>query len=181
MDVGESYKQVLVLFLIVGGEELQKLIETLPEQPTDYKWHIQKLNNHFEAHRNDTLELYKFFNIDWPPKLPFVDFEKKCRKQELHCEFPISIEIGIIVLAVVKTRNGELCNELIRKNGDLEPVRETAKAFEIARRGNEMMTSGDSNNQEGEQLSAKDSNEVNKITRPGRYSMRNSTPDNGTG
>ena len=66
MDVGESYKQVLVLFLIVGGEELQKLIETLPEQPTDYKWHIQKLNNHFEAHRNDTLELYKFFNIGPP-------------------------------------------------------------------------------------------------------------------
>ena len=28
------------LFLLVGGEELQKLIETLPEQPTNYESHI---------------------------------------------------------------------------------------------------------------------------------------------
>lgn len=54
------------LFLLVGGGELQKLIETLPEQPTNYESHIQELNNHFEAHRNNTLELYKFFNIAWP-------------------------------------------------------------------------------------------------------------------
>ena len=39
------------LFLIVGGEELQKLIETIPEQPTNYESHIQELNNHFEVHR----------------------------------------------------------------------------------------------------------------------------------
>lgn len=40
------------------------------------------------------------------------------------------------------------------------------------------MTSGDSKTREGEQLNAKDSNEVNKITRPLWYNMRNSTPDN---
>ena len=38
----------------------------------------------------------------------------------------------------------------------------------------------DSKIREGEWLNAKDSNEVNKITRTGRYSMRNSTPENGT-
>ena len=62
------------------------------------------------------------------------------------------------MLAVIKTRNRELRNELIRKNGDLEPVRERAKAFEIAKQGNEMMTSGDSKTREGAQLNAKDSN-----------------------
>ena len=36
----------LDLFLLVGGEELQKLIETLPEQPTNYESHFQELNNH---------------------------------------------------------------------------------------------------------------------------------------
>ena len=59
------------LFLIVGGEELQKVIETIPEQPTNYESHIQELNNHFEVHRNNTLELYKFLNIDWPTEVPF--------------------------------------------------------------------------------------------------------------
>ena len=54
----------LDLLLLVDAEEFQKLIETLPEQPTDYESQIQNLNTHFEAHRN---ELYKFFNIDCPP------------------------------------------------------------------------------------------------------------------
>jgi len=39
----------LDLFLLVVGEELQKLIETLPEQSTDNESHIQKLNSHVEA------------------------------------------------------------------------------------------------------------------------------------
>ena len=90
MRWSETYK--LDLFLLVGGEELQKLIETLPEQPTNYESHIQELNNNFEAHGNNTLELYKFFNIDWPTEVPFEDFETKCREQGLHCEFPITIE-----------------------------------------------------------------------------------------
>ena len=90
MRWSETYK--LDLFLLVGGEELQKLIETLPEQPANYESHIQELNNNFEAHGNNTLELYKFFNIDWPTEVPFEDFETKCREQGLHCEFPITIE-----------------------------------------------------------------------------------------
>lgn len=65
----------LNLFLLVGGEELKKLIKILLERPTNYKSRIQKLNNHFEAHRNNTLELYKFFNIDWSTEVPFADFE----------------------------------------------------------------------------------------------------------
>lgn len=75
------------------------------------------------------------------------------------------------MLAVVKTKNGELCSELIRKNGDLKSVREAAKAFEMAKQGSEMMAGDNSTAQGGEQQSAKDSNEVKKITRPGRYSM----------
>ena len=55
MAVSDTDK--LDLFLKVGGEELQKLIETLPEQLTNYESHIQELKNHFEAHRNNTLEL----------------------------------------------------------------------------------------------------------------------------
>ena len=52
----------LDLLLLVGREELQKLIQTLPESPTDYKSHIEKLDQHFKANRNNSLELYKLFN-----------------------------------------------------------------------------------------------------------------------
>jgi len=48
------------------------------------------------------------------------------------------------MLAVVKTRNGELCNEMIRKHGDLKTVCKTAEAFEIAKQGIDMVTSDDS-------------------------------------
>ena len=65
----------LDLLLLVGGEELQKTVETLPEQPTDYKSHMDKLDLHFKAHRNNTLEVYNFFNIEWPPGMYFSDFE----------------------------------------------------------------------------------------------------------
>ena len=44
----------LDVLLLVGGEELQTLIQTLPEQPMDYKSHIEKLDTHFEANRNNT-------------------------------------------------------------------------------------------------------------------------------
>ena len=44
-----------------------------------------------------------------------------------------------------------------------------------------MMAGDRSTAQGGEQLSAKDSNEVNKITWPGRYSMRNKRPESSTG
>jgi len=105
----------LHLFLLVGSEELERSIATLPERRGDYESHIQKLNSHFEAYQNNTLELYKFFSIEWPPEPLFTDFETKCREQGLHCEFPVTIENAIVILAVVKTRNGELRNELIRK------------------------------------------------------------------
>ena len=68
-----------------------------------------------------------------------MDFETKCREQGLHCEFPITIENAIIML-----RNGELRNKLIRMNGDLKSVRETAKAFKMVKQGSEMMASDDS-------------------------------------
>lgn len=51
----------------------------------------------------------------------------------------------------------------------------------MAKQGSEMMAGDRSTAQGGEQLSAKDSNEVNKITRPGRYSMRNNRPESSTG
>ena len=38
------------------GEDLQKIIETVPEQPMNYESQAQKLNNHVETHRNITLE-----------------------------------------------------------------------------------------------------------------------------
>ena len=51
----------------------------------------------------------------------------------------------------------------------------------MANQGSEMMAGDRSTAQGGEQLSAKDSNEVNKITRPGRYSMRSNRPESSTG
>ena len=39
----------LDLTLLVGGEELQKLLQTLHEQPTDYKSHIEMLDQHAES------------------------------------------------------------------------------------------------------------------------------------
>ena len=97
-----------------------------------------------------------------------VAVETKCRKQGLHCDFPIIIDNAIIMFAVVRTSNVELRNELIRKNGDLMKVRETARAFEIAREGakeNQISHAG----------------VVNKISRPGGYSMRNRALNSGTG
>ena len=47
----------LDLLLLVGREELQKLLQTMPEQPTDYKSHIEMLDQHFKANRNNTLRL----------------------------------------------------------------------------------------------------------------------------
>lgn len=41
----------LDLLLLVGGEELQKLLQTLPEQPTVYQSHVEKLDQHFKANR----------------------------------------------------------------------------------------------------------------------------------
>ena len=64
MVVSEDNK--LDLLLLVDGEELQKLVETLPEQPTTYTSHIEKFNQHFEVHRNNTLEMYKLLNREWP-------------------------------------------------------------------------------------------------------------------
>ena len=53
MAVNDTDK--LDLLLLVGGEELQKLLQTLPEKPTDYKSHIELLDQHFKANRNNTL------------------------------------------------------------------------------------------------------------------------------
>ena len=166
----------LDLLLLVGGEELQKLIQTLPEQPTDYKSHIEKLDQHFKANRNNTLELYKLFNTEWSPDMYFADFETKCREQALHCDFPITLDNAIIMLTVVKTDNNELRSEIIRKNGDLKSVRETAKSFEVAREGRQMMKGGDTVHSQ-----AKDDPEVKRVTRPGRYSMRSKGPDQTAG
>ena len=73
----------------------------------------------------------------------FADFETTCREQALHCDFPITLDNAIIMLTVVKTRNDELRGEIIRKNGDLKSVRDTAKSFEVASEGNHMMKGGD--------------------------------------
>lgn len=71
----------LDLLLLVGGEEFQKLLQTLPKQPTDYQLHIEMLDQHFKANCNNTLELYKWFNAEWTPNTYFADFKTKCREQ----------------------------------------------------------------------------------------------------
>ena len=73
-----SVEDKLNLFLLLGGEELVRLVETLPEQPASYVLHIEKLDQQFEAHWNNPLELYKFYNLEWPIDLPIADFETKC-------------------------------------------------------------------------------------------------------
>ena len=169
MAVNDTDK--LDLLLLVGGEELQKLLQTLPEQPTDYKSHIEMLDQHFKANRNNTLELFKWFNTEWSPDMYFADFETKCREQALHCDFPITLDNAIIMMTVVKTSNVELWNEIIRKNGDLKLVRETVKAFEIASEGSEMMKNG-------EEVNSQDTGEpeLKRVSTPGRFSMRNKGP-----
>ena len=49
---------------------------------------------------------------------------------------------------------------------------------EIVKQGSEMMASGNSKTQEGEQRNKKERNEINKVTRRGRYSMINNKPKN---
>ena len=169
MAVNDADK--LDLLLLVGGEELQKLLQTMPEQPTDYKSHVEMLDQHFKANRNNTLELYKWFNTEWSTDMYFADFETKCREQALHCDFPITLDNAIIMMTVVKTGNVELRNEIIRKNGDLKSVRETVKAFEIASEGSQMMKSA-----EEERSQVKSDPELKRVSTPGRFSMRNKGP-----
>ena len=80
------------------------------------------------------------------------------------------------MLTVVKTRNEELRGEIIRKNGDIKSVRDTAKSFEVASEGNHMMKGGDKIHSQ-----AKEGPEVKQVSRPGRYSMRNKGPDQPAG
>ena len=53
MAVNDNDK--LDLLLLVGGGKLQNLLQTLPEQSTDYKSHIEMLDQHFKSNRNYTL------------------------------------------------------------------------------------------------------------------------------
>jgi len=116
----------------------------MPEQPTDYKSHIEMLDQHLKANCNNTLELYKWFNTQWSTDMYFGDFETKCRVQALHYDFPIALDNAIVMMTVVKTSNVKLRNEIIWKNGDLKSVRETAKkAFEIASEGSQMIKSAE--------------------------------------
>ena len=115
----------------------------MPEQPTDYKSHIKMLDQHLKANRNNTLELYKWYNTKWSPEMYFTDFETKCSEQALYCNLPITLDNAIIMMTVVKTSNVELGNETITNNGVLKLVRETVKAFEIASKGRQMMKSGE--------------------------------------
>lgn len=150
MDGGERDGQA-ESFSVSGRRGASEINRNTTGAAANYELHIQKLKNHFEAQRNNTLELYKFFIIDWPTEVPFADFETKCRGQWLHCEFPITIESAIITLAAVKTKNEKLHSELIRKNGVVKSVRETAKAFEMAQQGIETMAGDNSTAQGGEQ------------------------------
>ena len=61
----------LDLLLLVVGEELQNLLQTLPEQPTDCKSHIEMLDHaqHFKSNRNNTLEMCKCLNTEWSPDM----------------------------------------------------------------------------------------------------------------
>ena len=161
MAVNDTGK--LDLMLLVGREELQKLLQTLPKQPTDYKSHIEMLDQHFKANRNNTLELYKWFNTEWSPDMYFAGFETKCREQAL--------DNAIIMMTVVKTSNVKLRNEIIRKNGVLKSVRETVKAFEIASEGSKMIKNE-------EEVNSQDTGEpeLKRVSTPGRFSMRNKGP-----
>ena len=80
------------------------------------------------------------------------------------------------MLTVAKTGNNELRSEIIRKNGDLKSVRETAKSFEVAGECSQMMKGGDTVHSH-----AKDDPEVKQVSRSRRYSMRSKDPDQTTG
>ena len=119
----------LNLLLLVGGEELQKLLQTLREQHTDYQSHIKKLDQHFKANHNNTLELYKCFNTEWLSDMYFADFEAKCREQAIHFDFPITMD-NPIMMTVVKMSSVELHSEIIRKKWRLEIGKRDSYGFQ---------------------------------------------------
>ena len=79
----------------------------------------------------------------------------------------MTLDDAIVMMAVVKTQNGEFRNEVIRKNGDLKSVRELAKAYEVARESKEVIDS-----QRKSAPKPEYEGEVRKVSGPGRYSMR---------
>ena len=97
------------------------------------------MDQHFKASRNNTPELYKLFSREWPWDAYFSDFEAQCRQKGQHRDFPLSLPQVILMLTVVKARNAELRNEIIRKDGDLKSVREIAKAYTVAKEGSVMI------------------------------------------
>ena len=62
------------------------------------------------------------------------------------------------------------------KNGDLKLVTETAKSFEVASKGSQIMKGGDNVHSQ-----AKNDPEVKRVSRPGRYSIRSKGPDQTAG
>lgn len=107
-----AYDEKLDLLLLVGGEELQKLLETLPEQQRDYP--KKKLDQHLKAnHKKDwscTIGLT-------PNGHPTCTSTTKCREQALLCDLPITLDNAIMMMTVVKTNNVEVRNEIVRKMG----------------------------------------------------------------
>ena len=153
---------VLDILLLVGGEELQQVIETLPREPTNYDSHIQQFDQLIKASRNNTLELNKLFNMEWPRNAYFSDFEAQCRQQGKHCEFPINLNQVIIILTEVKARNAELRDQIIRKDGDLKLVTEVTKAYQVAKEESVIVDPDTAHNAQIE------GQEVKRISKPGR-------------
>ena len=144
---------------LVGGKELQKLLQTLPEQSFQHWINISKriVTTLWSCTR-------KWFNTEWSPDIHFGDFEVKCREQALHCDFLITLDNAIIRMTVLKTSDVKL---FIRKTGDLKSVRETVKAFEIASEGSQMMKSG-------EEVNSQETGdpELKRVSTPGRYLVK---------
>ena len=85
-----------------------------------------------------------FFNIKWPPDLPQADFEMNCREQGLHCEFPITIENTIIMLAVKKRVTESCTGNWSERMQTWNQCVKQPEVSKIVKQGSEMMASGNS-------------------------------------
>ena len=71
--------------LLVGVEKFQNLLQTLPEQPTEYKSHIEMLDN---TSSRIAITLTSGLTQNGYPTCTSLTSRRNAEREALHCDFP---------------------------------------------------------------------------------------------
>ncbi len=141
-----------------GGEDLKKLLKTLPNTgtPQQYDHAVTALNTYFEEHEGDeSVASIRFRRAVMEPGESMDRYEKRLRELIKWCNYPEDLVDRLIKEQIFLTCEEELLKKfLTMKNKALDKCLEVARAWETAKR---------------------DSKEVKK-TEENVYAMKTGTP-----